>query len=113
MRVFIHLDAKVDDTIFKQAVGAGQHHLYHSPARISYDFETAIDQAAFYVSKDHRSHYVDWNVFSETLPKVLDEQDSDKPLRSKALFARKFDEGRSGGLIAMLENALASRAPVP
>jgi len=87
----------------------------HSPfaVRISHDFETAPDQAALSVSNDHGSHYVDWNASSKTLPKVLDEQDWDKLVRSKALFARKFDEGRSGALIAMLENELASRAPVP
>jgi len=86
----------------------------HSPfaARISHDFETATDQDEFSSSNDHGSHYVDWNASAETLPRILDEQDLDELLRSKALFARKFDEQRSGALIALLEKAFTLWNPV-
>ncbi|HME05572.1 MAG TPA: beta-1,6-N-acetylglucosaminyltransferase [Bryobacteraceae bacterium] len=82
-------------------------------SRISHDFEVVSGQGEYFRSNEHGCHYIDWNTPSDTHPKVLDPQDLDKLLGSKALFARKFDELRSGALIAMLEDALTSTPPVP
>jgi hypothetical protein len=76
-------------------------------SRITHDFETASNQTDYFLSNEHGCHYIDWNAPSGTLPKVLDLQDLDEVLRCQCLFARKFDEQRSGALVARLENMLA------
>ena len=80
-------------------------------SRITHDFETAPDQAEYFRCNEHGCHYIDWNAPSGSLPKVLDPQDFHRLLHSNSLFARKFDEQRSGGLIRMLESALTSTTP--
>jgi hypothetical protein len=76
-------------------------------SRITHDFETASNQTDYFLSNEHGCHYIDWNAPSGTLPKVLDLQDLDEVLRCQCLFARKFDEQRSGARVAWLENMLA------
>jgi hypothetical protein len=71
--------------------------------RITHDFETASSQEEYALSNEHGCHYIDWNARGDALPKVLDLEDLDKLLSSKCLFARKFDEQRSGALVARLE----------
>jgi hypothetical protein len=51
---------------------------------------------------DRGSHYVDWTGDGAS-PKVLDEDDLDRLLRSSCLFARKFSEPRSARLLTLLE----------
>jgi hypothetical protein len=77
-------------------------------ADITHDFETAPDLGQYFSSNDHGCHYIDWNAKEERLPKVLDLTDIEKLLGSSCLFARKFEERRSGPLVAELDRILAN-----
>jgi hypothetical protein len=77
-------------------------------SRISHDFEKVPNHTEYALSNEHGCHYLDWNSPSPALPKVLELEDFDKLVRSKCLFARKFDEQRSRELIARLENMLSN-----
>jgi len=80
----------------------------HSPfaAQISHDFETIADLREFHSANVHGGHYIDWNAKTTTLPKVLDLDDFNRLRDTKALFARKFDEEKSGQLVDRLEDLL-------
>lgn len=51
-------------------------------------------------------HYVDWDTHGGKRPKVLEEEDFPALCASPALFARKFDEIRSGELLFQIEERL-------
>jgi hypothetical protein len=77
-------------------------------SRITHDFEIISDRDQFSSSNEHGCHYIDWNATGEDrLPKALDLTDLDKLLNSKALFARKFQQPRSGALLSTLGTILA------
>jgi hypothetical protein len=77
-------------------------------SQITHDFETTAGGTECSSSNEHGCHYIDWSAKVEKLPKILDLEDFDKLLSSKALFARKFDEQESGKLIARLESIVAN-----
>ncbi len=70
-------------------------------SRITHDFENADSLEDFMASHDHGPTYVDWS--DETGPMVLTADDDLKLEQSDCLFARKLDESKSAGLIALLE----------
>ena len=114
MYFLIHIDAKVDDAIFRQSVGKRSNVILNSlvkqspfASQISHDFEAISDRTEYFLSNDHGCHYVDWTSKVDSLPKTLDLEDLNKLVSSKSLFARKFGERRSGALIARLEDILA------
>jgi hypothetical protein len=96
--------ARCPDEVFFHSI------VKHSPSagRITHDFETTSGGDQFSQSNEHGCHYIDWNAHGEDkLPKVLDLGDLDRLRGSKALFARKFREGRSAALVSALDDQLA------
>ena len=91
-------ETQCPDEIFFQTI------VKQSPfaSRITHDFETASDPVAFETCTEAGCHFIDWYTPSPTRPKVLDLQDFDRLVKSKCLFARKFDEVRSRELIEWL-----------
>lgn len=77
--------------------------------QITHDVETFGDRTQFFALNEHACHYIDWNAKGVTLPKVLDQTDLPHLLSSKALFARKFRENESNGLLKLLEEGVGSR----
>jgi len=71
--------------------------------RISHDFEKCP-----LGGNDCGGHYVVWDEEANALPKVLDETDFEDLVKSRALFARKFDETVSKGLIEMVEKRISA-----
>ena len=70
---------------------------------LAHDFERASSLTDFFLSNEHGCHYIDWHAEGGLTPKILDAGDLDYLINSQALFARKFDENRSGRLLAKLD----------
>ncbi|MBV8202707.1 MAG: hypothetical protein JOZ15_18985 [Acidobacteria bacterium] len=51
----------------------------------------------------HGNHFIDWGGRRQRDYLTLDERDLDDLLAAEALFARKFDEGRSSKLLDLLD----------
>jgi hypothetical protein len=93
-----------DEIFFHSIVAASP-----SRTRMSHDFEAADrDIEVVYDWDDHASHFIDWVTPGIELPKVLDIGDLERIRRSGAMFARKFREPASTGLIEALEEIVGS-----
>jgi hypothetical protein len=73
---------------------------------IIHDVEKVESLNRCFESNKHGCHYIDWNSRGAILPKVLDVSDTKLLMRSTALFARKFEENRSTGLLNQLEEMI-------
>ncbi len=76
----------------------------HSPflENITHDFEKTACLSDFMSINEYGCHYICWNEGHRS-PKILDVNDLDSLINSKALFARKFDEKISEELISILD----------
>jgi Core-2/I-Branching enzyme len=73
---------------------------------IAHDAEKVMSLTKYFESNEHGCHYINWNSKGVSLPKVLDVSDTVLLKRSAALFARKFEEGRSSALLNQLEEMI-------
>lgn len=97
-----HRNTLLSDEIFFHSI------VKSSPyaAFVSHDFEKASDLEAFFALNEHGCHYIDWNSRGVRLPKVLDEEDFGRLIRSNAFFARKFRDA-SEQLLERIEDVIA------
>lgn len=77
-------------------------------ADITHDFERINNLDEYFRSNVHGCHYIDWNARKVKLPKILDESDFDILRMSEALFARKFREPESFGLLNKIIESIAN-----
>ena len=72
---------------------------------ITHDFEREASLDEFLGISEYGCHYICWKE-GDRLPKLLDVNDIDSLMNSKALFARKFDKEVSKDLISILEQKI-------
>lgn len=72
---------------------------------ITHDFEKPLYLSDSASANEYGCHYISWRKGGRS-PKVLDANDIDFLVNSKALFARKFDEKVSKDLISILEQKI-------
>jgi len=94
-----HKHVHVTDEIFFHSIIKNS----HFATKITHDFEKAISPNVFLGSNEHGCHYIDWQTKGVHLPKILDMNDIEALISTRALFARKFDEERSKELLQEIE----------
>jgi hypothetical protein len=114
--ILAFVDAHRDYVAFHRFTGVPDETFFHSivkrspfAGRISHDLEGAAPPRESLAANEHGCHYIDWDTPDRGEPRVLDLSDAPALLRSRALFARKFAEGRSDALRLRLEEHI--RAP--
>lgn len=75
---------------------------------IKHDFERETDLRTYFSLNEHGCHYIDWNTPGVSVPKVMTASDVDNLINSRALFARKFQEGESDTVLQLIEKHLES-----
>ena len=102
-----------DYTCFHQWTFSSDEIFFHSIVKsspfatnISHDFEQVSSFDNYFKLNEHGCNYVDWNAKNVTLPKVLDVEDFNDLVNSSCLFARKFDQSKSSGLVEMLQKQI-------
>jgi hypothetical protein len=113
--ILTFVEAHGDYVAFHQFTGVPDETFFHSivmqspfAARISHDFEVAASPRDPGAANEHGCHYIDWDTPDRAEPKVLDLSDAAPLFRSRALFARKFAEGRSNALRQRLEEHIGA-----
>jgi hypothetical protein len=111
--IFKFLEKNSDYMAFHKYASSPDETFFHSIIKSSpfadyivHDVEKAMSLTKYFESNEHGCHYIDWNSKGVTLPKVLDVSDTELLMRSAALFARKFEEGRSSALLNQLEEMI-------
>jgi hypothetical protein len=111
--IFQFLEENSDYMVFHKYTRASDEIFFHSiiksspfAGHIIHDVEKVMSLTKYFESNEHGCHYIDWNSKGDSLPKVLDVSDTALLKKSAALFARKFEEGRSSALLKQLEEVI-------
>lgn len=111
--IFKFLEENSDYIAFHKYTRVPDETFFHSIIKSSsfaqciiHDVEKVESLNRYFESNEHGCHYIDWNSKGATLPKILDVSDTKLLMRSTALFARKFEENRSTGLLNQLEEMI-------
>jgi hypothetical protein len=111
--IFQFLEENSDYMVFHKYTRGPDEIFFHSiiksspfAGHIIHDFEKVMSLTKYFESNEHGCHYIDWNNKGDSLPKVLDVSDTALLKKSAALFARKFEEGRSSALLKQLEEVI-------